>query len=295
MNTPWQPTAEQTRDWDEKGYFIVRGVIDRDTAMEVRGVIRNHILTPENTPRADQIDPMDPMGDSPAARVARFRKLGNFCVASPLIWHAVHAGQALPRIAQYFLGDDVLLKFNSCFLKPARTGSATPWHQDNGLWRDGETEPFNVWMAIDPATKANGCMQFIPGTHREPIEAHGLYQGSIHGEIPRHRVDECRGKYGLHYIELQPGDAVCWHSSLYHYSPPNTSDHGRIAVAAVYSTPGLADRNPYHKTYQWVLHRGQLVDTFPPTTYTSPGERATMPAFPWFEKQQPAGSVANAY
>ena len=76
----------------------------------------------------------------------RFRKLGNFCVESPLIWHTFHTGEEMLAMARYFLGDDIIVKFNSVFVKPAKTGSATPWHQDNGLWRDGETEPFNAWM-----------------------------------------------------------------------------------------------------------------------------------------------------
>ena len=88
---------------------------------------------------------MDPMDDSPQGRIARYRKLSNFCVQAPLIWHSVHAAPEILNIARYFLGDDIIMKFNSCFLKPARTGAATPWHQDNGLWRDGETEPFNFW------------------------------------------------------------------------------------------------------------------------------------------------------
>jgi ectoine hydroxylase-related dioxygenase (phytanoyl-CoA dioxygenase family) len=126
-------------------------------------------------------------------------------------------------------------------------------------------------------------MQFIPGTHRWPIEPHGLYEGSIHGEIPRDRVEAAKTQYGLHHIELQSGDAVCWHSSLYHYSPPNTSAQGRIAVAGVYSTPAIADRNKRFKAYQWVLRGGELQESFPPLIYTAPGDRVPPPEFPWFE------------
>lgn len=284
MDNRWKPTAQQQEQWNQQGYFIVRNAVDRDTAMETRGVIKDHILKPEDQVSGSERDPMDPMGDSPAARAARFRKLGNLCVESPLIWHQLHAGPAMARIAQHFLGDNVLLKFNSCFLKPARTGSATPWHQDNGLWRDGDIEPFNFWMAIDPATTANGCLQFIPGTHREPIEVHGLYEDSIHGELPRERVKACINQYGLEHIELEPGDAVCWHSSLYHYSPPNTSDHGRIAVAGVYTTPALTDRNPIWKQLPWVIRNGTLIESFPPETYTGAGEKSPLPPFPKFDR-----------
>jgi hypothetical protein len=289
MTTRWQPTAEQSRQYEQDGYFIIRGVIPRDLAMEVRGVIRNHILTPESTPGGDQHDPMDPMGDTPEARAARFRKLGRFCVRSPLIWHSIHAGEGVAAVARHFLGDDLLLKFDSCFLKPARTGSITPWHQDNGLWRDGETEPFNFWMAIDPATRANGCLQFVPGSHRTEIIPHVLYPDSIHGELPGEVVTAGIQKMGLRHIELQPGDTVFWHSSLWHYSPVNTSEQSRIGVAGVYTTPALADRAARFRRFEWIMKGGELCSAFPPEAYVV-GDGSTAPVGP--HPSAPPTSVA---
>ncbi len=260
-------TNEQLAQWEEQGYFIVRNVIPRDEAMEARGVIRNHILAPDLQVTGDQHDPMDPMGDSPAARQARVRKLGNFCSKSPLIWHTIHANDRVMRYARHFLGDNLLLKFNSCFLKPARTGSITPWHQDNGLWRDGETEPFNFWMAIDAAHRANGCLQFIPGSHKGPIVEHVLYEDSLHSELPRDHVPLMIEKYGLHHIELQPGDMVCWHSSLYHYSPVNTSEHSRIGIAGVYTTPEVVQRTKRFRRFEWCMKDGKVCEEFPPKEY----------------------------
>ncbi|MEX2544998.1 MAG: phytanoyl-CoA dioxygenase family protein [Phycisphaeraceae bacterium] len=276
---PTTPTAQQLEQWNEQGYFIVRNAIARDDALEVRGVIRNHILTPDLESRRDELDPMDPMGDSPEARQARLRKLGNFCSRSPLIWHTIHCNERPLAYARHFLGDDILLKFNSCFLKPARTGSATPWHQDNGLWRDGETEPFNIWIAIDPATRANGCMQFIPRTHQGPVVEHVQYEGSVHAELPRDHVAAMIDKHGLAHIELDPGDMVCWHSSLCHYSPPNTSDQSRIAVAAVYTSPEVVARSKRFKNFQWCMKAGKVCEAFPPEMHVV-GDGQTEPAEP---------------
>jgi len=276
----WQPTADQQRQYANEGYFIERQVIPREAAIEVRGVIKNIILTPEPEVRADS-DPMDPMGDSPAARAARFRKLSNFAPKSPLIWDQIHAGEALLAIAQHFLGDDLVLKFNSCFLKPARTGSATPWHQDNGLWRDGDRESFNFWLALDPATQANGCLQFIPGSHQTEIVPHVLYPDSIHGELPRERVAAMTAQYGVHQIELEPGDVVFWHSSLWHYSPPNTSAQGRIGIAGVWTTPAILARHaPFWQNLLWVMNHGTRCTVFPPEPYIMDRALERPPAYP---------------
>jgi hypothetical protein len=276
----WTPEPEQMRQYETKGYFILRNAVPRDAAIEVRGVIKNMILTPEPDVRTDD-DPMDPMGDTPEARAARYRKLSNFASKSALIWHNVHAGEALVAVARYFLGDDIVLKFNSCFLKPARTGSATPWHQDNGLWRDGDTESFNFWMALDPATRANGCLQFVPGSHKGEIVPHVLYPDSIHGELPRERVRQVVGLHGVHHIELEPGDVVFWHSTLWHYSPPNTSDQGRIGIAGVWTTPAIIEqRHPFFSNLLWVMKAGERCTTFSPEPYvlTRPLEKA--PPYP---------------
>ncbi len=275
----WKPTEEQKHQWEEKGFFIERNVVPEDTAFDMRGVIKNELLKPEpsGNPNAD---PMDPMGDTPEARALRFRKLGNFCVESPLIWHTFHAGEEMLAIARHFLGNDIIVKFNSVFVKPAKTGSATPWHQDNGLWRDGETEPFNAWMALDPATRENGCMQFVPGSHKGEIVQHVMYEDSIHGELPRDLVKTRIEQSGTEHIELNPGDVVCWHSSLWHYSPPNPSPNSRIAIAGVWTNPKInAGRmRPLHR---WGMKNGEICTAFPPEFVKSKnGEHHQPGAFP---------------
>ena len=283
--THWQPTLEQKRDYENDGYFIQRNVISRDLAAELRGVIRNVIMLPEPGNFVD-IDATDAMEDSPQGRIARYRKLSNFCVQSPLIWHNVHAGAALLNIARHFLGDDVIVKFNSCFLKPARTGSATPWHQDNGLWRDGETEPFNFWMPLEPATRENGCMQFIPGSHKTDIIPHVLYPDSIHGELPREEVQQMLDKHGVHHIELGTGDVVFWHSNMWHYSPPNRSEQSRIAVAGVWTNPDIVKTSKrFWHNFRWAMRKGEVCTQFPPKAVQIGSESPEKPEpFPIKEK-----------
>ena len=275
----WSLTAEQAKQYENDGYFTVRNVIPPETAAELRGVIKNTVLMPEPDVLADA-DPMDPMGDSARARESRFRKLSNYCYRAPLIWLNVHGGPAIARIARYFLGDDLVLKFNSCFLKPARTGSATPWHQDNGLWRDDDTEAFNFRMALDPSTRSNGCMQMMPGSHKGEIVPHVLYPDSIHGELPRDLTSGIQDQ--VHHVEIEPGDIVCWHSSMWHYSPPNPSERGRIAIAGVYSSPSLIASYPKWSARNclWVMKSGELCAQFPPEPYPLREEELHRPT-PW--------------
>ena len=99
----WQPTAEQKRNYEERGYFTVENVIPRQTASEMLGVIKNAIMTPEMGDIRADADPMDPMfDDTPQARTVRFRKLSHFNRRNPLLWHNAHCGKPVLDIARYF-------------------------------------------------------------------------------------------------------------------------------------------------------------------------------------------------
>jgi hypothetical protein len=95
------------------------------------------------------------------ARSARYRK-HNFPGTTffSLMWHECIAGawaDVSAEMAPHLGGGNngyVLLKFNSTFVEQPNGGAATPWHQDNGLWRDGNTDCFSIWnwMALEAAT-----------------------------------------------------------------------------------------------------------------------------------------------
>jgi phytanoyl-CoA hydroxylase len=51
--------------------------------------------------------------------------------------------------------------------KPAGRGTILPWHQDGGnVWSLDRDPLLTTWVALVPATQANGCMDCIPGSHQ---------------------------------------------------------------------------------------------------------------------------------
>jgi ectoine hydroxylase-related dioxygenase (phytanoyl-CoA dioxygenase family) len=125
------------------------------------------------------------------------------------------------------------------FCKPAKHGSVVPWHQDSALWGlkpdawTAETAPvlFDWWMALDPATRENGCLQLLPGSHKKGIVPHARSGGIMQEADPR--------QFGFDpadavYVEAQPGDMVVWHQDMFHYSGPNRSDRPRLAAVGTY-------------------------------------------------------------
>eukprot|EP01050_Picozoa_sp_SAG11_P027445 SAG11_NODE_6954_length_1220_cov_0.942908_1_plen_150_part_00 len=132
-------TSEHLRCWHEDGFFIQRGVIDRETVAELRGVVKNILLTP-NPEAAGAV--VDPEREQPvetksfAGRMARCRKHNSpGTTFFPLMWHECIAGawaDIAVEMAPHLGGGengDLLVKFNSSFVKQPNGGAATPWHQ----------------------------------------------------------------------------------------------------------------------------------------------------------------------
>jgi phytanoyl-CoA hydroxylase len=284
-------TEAQRRDFAEKGFFIARGVCDLDVVSQLRGVVRNWMATPDPSAAGVNVDlePIQP-GDisSFVERMARYRKFNRFGSFCPLMWEECIVGP-WAGLARSMLGDDVLLKFSSAFVKQPG-GAETPWHQDNGIWRDDNVDCFSVWMALDPATRANGCLQFIPRSHEPELREaavvrHVLYEDSVHCELPVEAAAEAIADRGVEHIELAPGDAVCWHDSLWHYSPPNESGQSRIGIAGVFTTPQTVEHTAsagrgFASGTSWVLKQGVPQHGFPPEgfqpTATAPSRVAPL-------------------
>ena len=73
--------------------------------------------------------------------------------------------EILDMVAQ-LIGPDIALWNMSFFAKPAVNGKKTPWHQDGAYWPIRPLATCTVWIAVDDATPENGCMRFIPGSHK---------------------------------------------------------------------------------------------------------------------------------
>ena len=123
--------------------------------------------------------------------------------------------------------------------KEAKTGGAWKWHQDYGYWyQNGCLLPDmgSAFIAVDPNTRANGCLQVLKGSHKMGRVEHGRY-GDQTGADPE-RVEAAEKVMERMYVELDPGDTLFFHSNTLHRSDQNTSDdpRGRLSVA---TTPNI--------------------------------------------------------
>src|ERR1700676_4020574 len=95
----------------------------------------------------------------------RVRKIENYRDVHPFFFTLLHDEPALQGPVRSALGDEPLLYSCMALLKPPR-GVEKPWHQDAAYFNvDPLSAAIGLWVAIDPATRDNGCMHVAPGWH----------------------------------------------------------------------------------------------------------------------------------
>ena len=116
------------------------------------------------------------------------------------------------------------------FYKPAKTGGVVAWHQDYSYWtRTKPVAHLTCWCGLDDATKENGCVQYIPGSHRWGL----LPKPNLAGELQsiRNLLNEEQKKQfdHPHYAEVKAGHAIFHHPFALHGSGENKSNWPRRA------------------------------------------------------------------
>src|SRR5205085_8106879 len=120
-------------------------------------------------------------------------------------------------------------------LKPALHGVETPWHQDEAYWDPAfEYESMSIWISLQEATEENGCMWFVPGSHRLDV-------------LPHHSIDNNPRIHGLEVdgadvvkaiaCPLPAGGCTIHHNRTLHYTGPNRSSQPRRALILGFGLP----------------------------------------------------------
>lgn len=152
---------------------------------------------------------------------------------------ALIRNERLVAAASAVLGPDLLVWSASFFIKEARSEKIVSWHQDLTYWGLDDAQETTCWVALSPATKASGCMKFVPGSHQHRLVAHidtfAADNLLTRGQEIAVDVDEASAVE----IELAPGQASMHHGHLFHASGPNTTDDRRIGSAIRYITPAM--------------------------------------------------------
>ena len=155
-----------------------------------------------------------------------------------------------PRIVdamEQLLGGEVYHYHSKMIMKEARVGGGWAWHQDYGYWyQNGCLLPLmaSAVIAVDPATRENGCMQFLAGSHHMGRVDHVLTGDQAGADLER--VEAAKALFEHTYCDLTPGDVVFFHSNALHRSDANRSEVPRWSLICCYNA---ARNDPYKDSH----------------------------------------------
>ena len=215
MTTTTSPrlTPEQVAQYGRDGYTLVKQPLFAPDKFARLRAIFEESLAREGSGGMDMIHTRD-------ARLLEF-------LLSPEILDLIEpvVGPNIGLWASHFISKDPM------------TGKATPWHEDSAYW-NGRTSTMEgictVWLAIDEATKENGCMAVIPGSQHggfSEYEDVADKSANIFGsQIKADLIDESQAVY----FELKPDECSLHEARIMHGAQANTSDKRRTGYTLRY-------------------------------------------------------------
>jgi ectoine hydroxylase-related dioxygenase (phytanoyl-CoA dioxygenase family) len=251
-------TAEQARQFDQLGYFVVEDAFDAATL--------------------NRLDAELSKGDAQAKKFLAGVPDGRFGVtgldSQVIAPHAVTRSEFARRfvaheifggLARDLVGPDVRLYWDQSVFKQPHGSEPVLWHQDNGYTYVEPQAYLTCWLAITDATIDNGCIAVMPGVHRE-------------GTLVHHSTpvgEECWGDWSNAIdVPVPAGSIVVFTSLTPHATKRNTTDEVRKAYIVQYAPDGAVarlgrpDAGPPTRTEilgdderrYWIVRDGVLVE-----------------------------------
>lgn len=219
-------TPQQINDYHRDGYLIVKGLFSQAEVHRLYEVAIKDAVISKNS-----YDVKD--GSGRRSKLALW-----FTPGDDLYGLVTRSSRMVCSVDALLDGTAPVCHFHSKLMqKEPQVGGAWEWHQDYGYWYKNEfllpDQMNSVMVAITAATKENGCLQVIRGSHRMGRVEHGK-NGEQVGAAQRY-VDLALSSMELVYVELQPGDALFFHSNLLHRSDANLSKSSRWSLISCYN------------------------------------------------------------
>ena len=210
---------DELQHYQDQGYVIPRYRLPRDLLERLRAGVDQVLATYTDVAQEDLANPhMIPPTDGPRV--------------NPFMEAARHP--AILDMVEQVLGPDLVLWITRILCKPAGKGREVPWHQDGEYWPMRPLATCSAWIAIDPVSTRNGCMRFIPGSHkRQELYRHHQTNREnlvLNLELDQDQFDESKAVN----VELEAGQISLHDVRMIHGSLANTSGERRAALIMRY-------------------------------------------------------------
>lgn len=231
--TPYELTPDQLRFFEENGYLKLGRVLDDRQLAALRDGAE--LFWSGKNPRMSELYEIDEAWKKDPKRNL-FHILGMWLVDEAFhdfLWHpaiTVKVSQLLDSPRVRFWHDQV-------FYKPPHHPGIVAWHQDYSYWtRSYPARHLTVNIPLDDTTIENGCLQYVPGSHRWPLLPKLNLLKDMEG-IRSILSPEQLAQFKPLPMMLKAGECTIHHSHTMHGSYGNRTDRPRRTVALNFQHP----------------------------------------------------------
>ena len=216
---------EQVKFYHSNGYVVVEDMITPQEVEEYKKIY-NDFLSYKIDVGMNRSDLGDGIGsEKTRENITQIMWPSDFVAG--LTDMALH--QRALAIGKELIGEDAEMDFDMLINKAPHTNTPTPWHQDESYWVNvPDKRAASCWVALDNATKDNGCMWFVPGSNLKEVRPH-RFAGKAGGALTCDASED----EGV-AVELKPGSCTFHAGRTLHYSRGNTTDNDRKAYIINY-------------------------------------------------------------
>jgi phytanoyl-CoA hydroxylase len=259
MNTTL--SSNQLAFYRENGFVSHRNLLSTEEVTELRSAV---LETVEDMKRllgkkiAADVDP-ELMQDSDPYYEKVFTQRVNLWRLNSTVRHYMlnpDLGRMLCRIE----GVEGLRVWHDQALIKEPYGNPTAWHIDNPYWSFHSHHAVSIWVALEDATHANGCLWFVPGSHKLATFTTsdiGSDLDALFDVYPQMAQIDPVG------VPLQAGDCSFHNGLTAHGAGANMTRARRIAMTCAYMPAGSrfnGTRNVLPEPYFASLRQGDVLE-----------------------------------
>lgn len=189
-------TNQQAAEYHEQGYTFFRGMFNaEEIGLLRRAAKEDRELDAHAFGRDD--------GEGKVVRLSLWNHPGD------TLYGMFARCESLVRSAEKLLDGEVYHYHSKMIMKDAKVGGAWAWHQDYGYWyQNGVLYPLlcSASIAVDRATRENGCLQVVPGSHAMGRIDHVLTGDQAGAD--QERVQAILERLPVVYAEMDSGDVL---------------------------------------------------------------------------------------
>jgi ectoine hydroxylase-related dioxygenase (phytanoyl-CoA dioxygenase family) len=220
-------TPEQIIQYNKDGYIIIKNLFSKAEVDKMYSIAIKDDAIAKNA-----LDLNDQNGKK--TKLSLWFTPGN-----DIFGYLTRSERIVNKVSQVLDSTAPVCHFHSKLMqKEPKVGGAWEWHQDYGYWYKNQfmfpDQLISVMVALTPANKQNGCLQVIKGSHKLGRVNHGFAGEQVGADMTM--VNHALKTMELIYVEIEPGDALFFHSNILHRSEANLSDKPRWSIISCYNS-----------------------------------------------------------